>query len=110
MQRKNKVEKWKGAKRSGGCEGSCSSPGVEICQRLERVGGADEFVEDADNVCEFGAAGAFLLPALHHQLVHSRGAVQWGGQAEAFIDGFHHLSRHPGNGRNKETCLTKPPE
>lgn len=68
-------------------------PGIKVSQGLEGVGGPDELVEDADDVGELGAAGTFLLPALHHELVDGGGAVHGRGQPEAIVDGFHHLGR-----------------
>jgi len=67
------------------------SPGVEVGQGREGLGGADELVEDADDVGKLGAPAALLLPALHHQLVDGRGTVQRRGEAEALVDGLHHL-------------------
>lgn len=68
-----------------------SSPGVKVCQRLEGLGGTDELVEDADDIGKLGAPAALLLPALHHQLVDGGGTIQGSGEAEALVDGLHHL-------------------
>lgn len=86
----------------------CSSPRVEVCQCLERLGGADELVEDADNVGKFGAPAALLLPALHHQLVDGRGAVQRGGQAETLVDGLHHLQGRRARGEHPKKARSPP--
>lgn len=90
-----------------------SSPGVKVCQRLEGLGGTDELVEDADDIGKLGAPAALLLPALHHQLVDGGGTIQGSGEAEALVDGLHHL--RGGEGRSvvllpqKAVCLQEPP-
>lgn len=67
------------------------SPGIEVSQGLEGVGGSDELVQDANDVGKLGPARAILLPALHHELVDGRRAVHGRGEPEAIVDGFHDL-------------------
>lgn len=67
------------------------SPGIEVSQGLEGVGGSDELVQNANDIGKLGPARAVLLPTLHHELVDGGRAVHGRGEPEAIVDGFHDL-------------------
>lgn len=61
---------------------------LDILHQCEQTaGGANEFVQEAHNIAEFGPVAALLLPAVQHELVQGQGAAHGRGQAVALLNG-----------------------
>lgn len=73
---------------------TCSrSQGVPARQRggTDAVGGADALAQSRVDLAEAGSLRPLLLPAVQHQLMEMRGAVDWSREPETILDGLDHL-------------------
>lgn len=66
-------------------------PVRRVDKLFQRAGVADEFVEQTDDLVKLGAAAAFPLPAVHHQVVQRLGAVHGTWQPVALLHRLYYL-------------------
>lgn len=57
----------------------------------DAVGGADALAQSRVDLAEAGSLRPLLLPAVQHQLMEMRGAVDWSREPETILDGLDHL-------------------
>ncbi|TNN79359.1 hypothetical protein EYF80_010383 [Liparis tanakae] len=59
----------------------------------QAAGVTDQFIQEGNDIGEFGPMTPLLLPAVQHQLVQGHGAAHWCRQPVALLNRENHLER-----------------